>query len=207
MGFRKLLETAAAERRWSCVFDDIHWAEQTFLDLIEHVADLSRGAPILLLCMARPELLDRAGLGRRQGERDQRLLEPLDADEAALLASLERSSTDGLRERIAARPGATRCSSRRWWRWPRDRATARSTVPPTIQALLAARLDQLDGGRARRARARRVEGAASTAARSRRSRPEEPQVTPSSRRSSARSSSGRTAAASPARTPSASGTS
>ena len=41
------------------VFDDIQWADrQTFLDLIEHVALLSSGAPLLLLCMARPELLD-----------------------------------------------------------------------------------------------------------------------------------------------------
>ena len=41
------------------VFDDIQWGEEIFLDLLEHVAFLSRGAPILLLCMARPELLDR----------------------------------------------------------------------------------------------------------------------------------------------------
>ena len=40
------------------VFDDIQWGEETFLDLIEHVALLSSGAPLLLLCMARPELLD-----------------------------------------------------------------------------------------------------------------------------------------------------
>jgi hypothetical protein len=37
---------------------DIHWGEPTFLDLIEHIADWSRDAPILLLCLARPELLD-----------------------------------------------------------------------------------------------------------------------------------------------------
>jgi len=42
-----------------CVFDDLHWAEETLLDLVEHLADLSRGAPILLLCMARPELLEK----------------------------------------------------------------------------------------------------------------------------------------------------
>ena len=41
------------------VFDDIHWGEPTFLDLVEHVADSAADAPILLLCMARPELLDR----------------------------------------------------------------------------------------------------------------------------------------------------
>ena len=53
------------------VFDDIHWGEPTFLDLVEHLADWARDAPILLVCLARPELLERApGLGRRQAERD-----------------------------------------------------------------------------------------------------------------------------------------
>src|SRR5262249_6603938 len=54
--FRKLLEEQAP---LVCVFDDIQWGEKTFLDLIEHVALLSSGAPILLLCMARPELVER----------------------------------------------------------------------------------------------------------------------------------------------------
>src|SRR5919201_1852597 len=57
--FRKQLEAVASERPLVCVFDDLHWGEETLLDLVEHVADLSRDAPILLLCMARPDLLDR----------------------------------------------------------------------------------------------------------------------------------------------------
>src|SRR5207249_11230687 len=57
--FRKTLEQAAAERPLVVVFDDVQWGEETFLDLIEHVALLSSGAPILLLCMARPELTER----------------------------------------------------------------------------------------------------------------------------------------------------
>jgi len=52
--FRKLLEQAARERPLVVVFDDIHWGEETFLDLVEHVALLSAGAPLLLLCLARP---------------------------------------------------------------------------------------------------------------------------------------------------------
>nr|MBA3366923.1 AAA family ATPase [Actinomycetota bacterium] len=57
--FRKLLEAVAAEGPLVAVFDDIQWGEDVFLELLEHVAFLSTGAPILLLCMARPELLDR----------------------------------------------------------------------------------------------------------------------------------------------------
>ena len=70
--FRKLLEARAAERPLVVVFDDLHWAEPTFLDLVEHVADLSRDAPILLLCMAGPSSRRAAGVGRRQAERDHR---------------------------------------------------------------------------------------------------------------------------------------
>ena len=55
---RRFFEALARHQPVVLVFDDIHWGEATFLDLIEHLADWSRGVPILLLCMARPELLD-----------------------------------------------------------------------------------------------------------------------------------------------------
>src|SRR5438445_579812 len=58
-GFGKTLEEAAAGGPVVCVLDDLHWAEPALLDLVEHVADWSRNTPILLLCMARPELLDK----------------------------------------------------------------------------------------------------------------------------------------------------
>ena len=51
--FRKLLEEQAPI---VCVFDDVQWGEETFLDLVEHVALLS-SAPILLLCLARPDFV------------------------------------------------------------------------------------------------------------------------------------------------------
>ena len=57
--FRKTLEQAAVERPLVVVFDDIQWGEETFLDLVEHVALLSSGAAILLLCIARRELSER----------------------------------------------------------------------------------------------------------------------------------------------------
>src|SRR5205823_12702549 len=84
--FRKLLEAVAAERPLVCVFDDLHWGEETFLDLVEHIADRSRDAPILLLCMARPELLDRrAGWAGGKVNATSVLLEPLGPDEAELM--------------------------------------------------------------------------------------------------------------------------
>ena len=69
--FRKLLEEQAP---LIVGFDDIQWAEETFLDLVESTALLLSGAPVLLLCMARPELLD-----RRPGWPGTLRLEPLPA--------------------------------------------------------------------------------------------------------------------------------
>ena len=55
---RRFLEGLARERPLVVVLDDIQWAEPGLLDLIDQVSDWSRDAPILLLCMARPELLE-----------------------------------------------------------------------------------------------------------------------------------------------------
>ena len=78
-GTRKLLERLAGERPLLVVVEDIHWAEDAFLDLIEHVAD-SADAPMLVVCVTRPELFERrAGWGG--GERTQRVdLETLGND-------------------------------------------------------------------------------------------------------------------------------
>ena len=68
---RRLFEALARERPLVIVVDDLHWAESTFLDLIEHLVDFSRGFPIMIVCMARPELLRYAPrLGWREAERD-----------------------------------------------------------------------------------------------------------------------------------------
>ena len=150
--FRKLLEARAAKRPVVVVFDDIHWGEPTFLDLVEHVADFSRDAPILLLCMARPELLDRReSWGGGKLNATNLLLEPLGSDEAAeLLTSLVPENVEGkLRARILEAAGGNPLFVEEMVAMVVElRAgngdVAEITVPPTIQALLAARLDQLD---------------------------------------------------------------
>src|SRR5712691_8220599 len=55
---RRMLETLAGERPLVVCLEDVHWAQPTFLDLLEYVAGWSRDAPIVLLCLARPELLE-----------------------------------------------------------------------------------------------------------------------------------------------------
>jgi class 3 adenylate cyclase/tetratricopeptide (TPR) repeat protein len=147
--FRKLLEARGAEEPLLCIFDDIQWGEETFLELIEHVADLSRGAPIFLLCMARPELLDRrptwAG-GKLNATTVS--LEPLsEAETDELIAGLAEGSTldEGLTARIRRAAGGNPLYLEEMLALVgRSSNGDEVEVPPTIQALLAARLDQLD---------------------------------------------------------------
>ncbi len=56
---RRLVEELAAERTVVVIFEDVHWAEETLLDLIEHLASRLGGSPVLLLCLARPDLTER----------------------------------------------------------------------------------------------------------------------------------------------------
>jgi len=145
--FRKLLESRAAERPVVVVFDDVHWGEPAFLDLVEHVADLSRGAPIFLLCMARPELLDRRPTwGGGKLNATNVLLEPLAPEEAGdLIEALTDGIAEDLRERILEAAGGNPLFVEEMVAMAAAEG-GEVSVPPTIQALLAARLDQLEPG-------------------------------------------------------------
>jgi class 3 adenylate cyclase/tetratricopeptide (TPR) repeat protein len=133
--FRKTLEQAASQRPLVVVFDDIHWGEETFRDLIEHVALLSSGAPILLLCMARPDLTE-----RRPTWPVTFRLEPLADEDVEKL--IPDDIAGGLRERIARAAGGNPLFIEEMLSMGAD-AQGEVTVPPTLQALLAERLDQL----------------------------------------------------------------
>jgi class 3 adenylate cyclase/tetratricopeptide (TPR) repeat protein len=158
---RKLLEASAENRPLVVVLDDIHWAEPTLLDLIDHVADLSRDAPILLLCMARPELLDRRpGWGGGKLNTTTIQLRPLDEQESeALVDNLlgqARLQGDVLARIIGSAEGNPLFVEemlsmlideghlvRKDGRWVPVGDIGLAEIPPTIHALLAARLDQL----------------------------------------------------------------
>jgi predicted ATPase len=143
--FRKLLETVATETPVVCVFDDVHWGEETFLDLVEHVADLSRDAPILLLCMARPELLDlRTGWAGGKVNATSVLLEPLAPEETVRLIESLAHLGDDMRIRILDAAEGNPLFVEEMVALVGASGGGEVTVPPTIQALLAARLDQLD---------------------------------------------------------------
>jgi class 3 adenylate cyclase/tetratricopeptide (TPR) repeat protein len=151
LAFRKLLEARAAERPQIVLLDDIQWAEPLFLDLVEHIADWSRDAPILLLCVARPDLLElRPGWGGGKLNATTILLEALSGDDCELLISRLTDGaqlTDGMRRRILqAADGNPLFIEEMLAMVSEDGSDADVVVPPTIQALLQSRLDRLGVG-------------------------------------------------------------
>ena len=145
---RRLFEAAATERPLVVVFDDIHWGEPTFLDLIEHIADVSHDASILILCLARPELLENSAAWRSNKPGSTTLsLEPLDPGETAELIDrlIDPSELDpALVSRIRAASAGNPLFVEEMVAMARDSEGDEVEVPPTIKALLAARIDQLD---------------------------------------------------------------
>ena len=93
---RRLFESSGELSPLVAVFDDLHWGEPTLLDLIEHIADFSLGAPVLIVCLARPELLDhRSGWGQGRLNSTTVWLEPLNpAETAALIDELLPAGTE-----------------------------------------------------------------------------------------------------------------
>jgi len=158
---RRLFESLAATAPVIAFFDDIHWAEPGLLDVIEHVADFSRDAPILLLCTARPEFFDRRpswGGGKLRATAVH--LEPLDERESEelignLLSHPALSPEIRLRIREASQGNplfveemlqmllddGSIIEKDEGWVATVDLAAVH--VPPAISALLAARLDRL----------------------------------------------------------------
>ena len=158
---RRFLEARGRDRPVVVVFDDIHWGEPTFLDLVEHIADWSRDAAILLLCMARPDLLDvRGGWAGGKTNATTISLAPLSETECAELVDHLLGSSDLPQEVRTRITGVAEGNplfveemlrmliddgllTRDGERWMPAGDLADVSVPPTISALLSARLDRL----------------------------------------------------------------
>jgi class 3 adenylate cyclase/tetratricopeptide (TPR) repeat protein len=160
-GARKLLEALARPRPLVVLFEDVHWAEASFLDLVQHLLETTENAALLVLCTARHELLEAHPDWSTSAGATRIVLDRLSEDDTRAVTEhlLGRA---GLDERIRARvveasegnplfveqlvsmlidEGLIRFEHGSW------HPTAdieRAVVPPTIHALLAARLDYLE---------------------------------------------------------------
>jgi class 3 adenylate cyclase/tetratricopeptide (TPR) repeat protein len=159
---RRLLEAVARKRPLVVMLDDLHWAEPTLLDLVEHVADWSRDAPILLCCLARPELLEaRPGWGGGKLNASSLLLQPLGAADSARLveqllgrATLAEAARRHIVETAEGNPLFVEellgmliddgLLVRSDGHWAPTADLAAVPVPTSIATLLTARMEQLD---------------------------------------------------------------
>jgi class 3 adenylate cyclase/tetratricopeptide (TPR) repeat protein len=132
------LADAAAGRPLVVLVDDIHWAEPALLDLLGGLPGRIGDAPVIVLCLARPELLE----ARPDWPVTVRL-EPLDAAEVdALLDQLDAPAS--VRVRIALSAGGNPLHAEELVAWVQEGGDL-DEMPTTLNALLGARLDRLEG--------------------------------------------------------------
>jgi predicted ATPase/class 3 adenylate cyclase len=154
-------EIAWAARAWAeklaepqplvLVFEDIHWAEEPLLELVEHLGTWVRNVPILLLCLARPELLDiRPGWGGGRVRATAIELEPLGAtDSETLIDALvaDRDLSPAARQRLLEKTEGNPLFVEETVRMLAEaNGAAVERIPDTLQALIAARIDHLPAG-------------------------------------------------------------
>ena len=159
-GERSQQEIAWAAREWAelmagvqplvLVFEDIHWAEEPLLDLIEHLASWVREAPLLILCLSRPELLDvrpEWGGGRVRATAIE--LEPLGSAESeeladALLDAGAGPIDEGMRRILLEKTEGNPLFLEETVRMLAENGGGSAEqIPDTVQALIAARIDRL----------------------------------------------------------------
>jgi class 3 adenylate cyclase/tetratricopeptide (TPR) repeat protein len=159
--FRRLFEGMARQQPLIAVFDDVHWGTPTFLDLLEHIIDWSRDAPVLLVGIARPELLEvRPTWGGGKLNATALMLEPLDdasvaqvignlVGHAPLPAELIRRIEEAAEgnplfvEELVSVLVDDGTLVRDGDAYRLTRTPSQIAVPPTIELLVASRLDHL----------------------------------------------------------------
>jgi class 3 adenylate cyclase/tetratricopeptide (TPR) repeat protein len=159
-GGRRFLEALAREQPVVMLVDDLHWAEATFLDFLDHLLETVEGAPILVLGSSRHEIAERHAEWTASHDPMLVRLQPLsDADAGKIVEELLGSLDESVRARIAAAAEGnplyveqivsmlveTGAIQRGIDGWVAREDAANLQIPPTVQALVAARLDALQG--------------------------------------------------------------
>ncbi len=144
-GFRKLFEALAREQPLIVVLDDIHWAEPTLLDLIEYISTFAQDAPLLLLCMARPDLFElRPAWATPKPSTTLLMLEPLPEQETGILVDELSDVPDETKARIVEAAEGNPLFVEQLLAMQTEVGDGELEIPPTIQALLAGRIDRLE---------------------------------------------------------------
>ena len=142
---RRFVEALARDRPTMIVFEDIHWAHPSALDLIQYLAARARGARLVMFALARPELLDtRPDWGGGLAASTTIRLDPLSEDDSHALANrlLERLSHEDS-HRIETAAGGNPLFIEEMAAWVHESGGSGSTLPTTVRAMIAARLDAL----------------------------------------------------------------
>ena len=144
-GFRMLFERLAREQPLIVVFDDIHWAEPTLLDLIEYMTAFAQDASLLLLCTSRPDLFDlRPAWATPKPNASLLALEPLAAEQAELLVEMLHELPQETKTRIVERAEGNPLFVEQLVAMQAEGRSDEPEIPATIRALLAARIDRLE---------------------------------------------------------------
>jgi class 3 adenylate cyclase/tetratricopeptide (TPR) repeat protein len=144
--WRRFFEALAEQRPIVLIFEDIQWADDGLLDFVEHLVDWVRGVPMLILCTARLELLERRpqwGGGKLNAATVA--LAPLSDEETADLISIlsERPLMEAeMQSTLLERAGGNPLYAEQYVRMLAERETAED-VPESVQGIIAARLDSL----------------------------------------------------------------
>jgi len=144
--WRRLLAGLAAHQPVILALEDAHWADDAVLDLVTTLTERGAGIPLFIVCLARPELLDRRpawGGGRRNATTIE--LAPLSSREAEqLVSSLARQglTAEAVRS-IAQRAGGNALFVEELVRMMMEGGAPGADVPETVQAVLTARIDRL----------------------------------------------------------------
>jgi DNA-binding SARP family transcriptional activator len=147
---RRLFEALARERPLVLFFEDVHWAEPTFLDLVVYLGERGQGFPILLVCIARPELLEqRPDWDSARPNASSLVLERLpDGDCETLIGNIARGVGPDTAARVLETAEGNPLFIEQLVALVKegDGPATEPTIPPTIAALLSARLDRLGPG-------------------------------------------------------------
>ncbi|MBA3844423.1 MAG: AAA family ATPase, partial [Actinobacteria bacterium] len=145
--WRRLIEALALQRPLVLVFEDLHWADDGMLDFVDYLAEWAGPVPLLLICSARPELLERRpGWGGGKRNATTVSLAPLsDDDVGRLIARLLEQAVlpvDTQRE-LLRRAGGNPLYAEQYVRMLQEGRDPRDALPENVQGIIAARLDTL----------------------------------------------------------------